>query len=665
MKLSRRSRTVVLWLIAIGLLVGMVISFTPTMGLFGNATALEGTPQLIVNGETIRELAVQNARQNALFSAVSEGEVADDLELLLVDELVRDRVLAQAASRMSVSGAEVRQALEDFRSSRGVSGRGNDQAYLSILRSSGFTDESFREYLRQQLQINKFYDGIAGDVSVTDEEVNAYYLSHPLDYLAEPRILARQIVVADADLARSLRDQVLAGASFAELAAEHSLELADRNGALGAQAGETEPRPVSRPALPTAVANAAFALMGAGLTDVVEAAGGHYLVEVEEYLSADRLPFEEVRERAAEDALAAKQAGVVEAELERLRAQADVSFPSTSLLSFDDVTLAQVGDTEITRSQLARATYLNAQIQQALTPQTADLIANLFKPAVLQQMIDTEVAYQGASTLPVPLVGTRASLGQAARDYVSRDATATEAEIEEYYQNNIAAFRVSAEADVTRIELPTAEAAQAFRAALLAGTDLESAAEAAGGEVDEVGRVLPGQLESDLDTALFQTEAFTELPDSDYQVSGVLVIVSEVPAVDEGAAEGASDDAADELPGDGAAVEPVVETVETFVVLVAKRTPETVRSLEDVRAQVTNSVTSINRNALETAWLDEVRSTLDVRQFSVLDLEDQFDFLTGEDVLGGGAADAEEVPADQPAGTDESSDDAEGAEGSQ
>lgn len=654
-----------MWLIAIGLLVGMVISFTPTMGLFGNATALEGTPQLIVNGETIRELAVQNARQNALFSAVSEGEVADDLELLLVDELVRDRVLAQAASRMSVSGAEVRQALEDFRSSRGVSGRGNDQAYLSILRSSGFTDESFREYLRQQLQINKFYDGIAGDVSVTDEEVNAYYLSHPLDYLAEPRILARQIVVADADLARSLRDQVLAGASFAELAAEHSLELADRNGALGAQAGETEPRPVSRPALPTAVANAAFALMGAGLTDVVEAAGGHYLVEVEEYLSADRLPFEEVRERAAEDALAAKQAGVVEAELERLRAQADVSFPSTSLLSFDDVTLAQVGDTEITRSQLARATYLNAQIQQALTPQTADLIANLFKPAVLQQMIDTEVAYQGASTLPVPLVGTRASLGQAARDYVSRDATATEAEIEEYYQNNIAAFRVSAEADVTRIELPTAEAAQAFRAALLAGTDLESAAEAAGGEVDEVGRVLPGQLESDLDTALFQTEAFTELPDSDYQVSGVLVIVSEVPAVDEGAAEGASDDAADELPGDGAAVEPVVETVETFVVLVAKRTPETVRSLEDVRAQVTNSVTSINRNALETAWLDEVRSTLDVRQFSVLDLEDQFDFLTGEDVLGGGAADAEEVPADQPAGTDESSDDAEGAEGSQ
>lgn len=672
MKLSRRNRTIVLWLVAIGLLIGMVISFTPTMGL-GGATATQGTPQLVINGETLREAAVLQARQNPLFSMVSEGEVAEDLELLLVDELIRDRVLSQAAARMSVSNADVRQAVEDFRSSRGVSGRANDQAYLSILRSSGFTDETFRDYLRQQLQISKFYDSLVQGVTVTDEEIEAYYLANSATYQSEPRILARQIVVADVEFARDLRERVLAGASFAELAAEHSLELADRQGALGAQAGETEPRPVSRPALPTAVANAAFGLAGAGLTDVVEAPGGAYLVQVSEYLPASTLPFEEVRERVAEDALTAKQAGVVEAELERLRAEAVVTFPPTSALRFDDVTLAQVGDVEIKRTDLARATYSNAQIQQALSPQTADLIATLFKPAVLQQLIDGEVAFQGAQALGVPLVGARASIAQAARDFVARDATATEAEILEYYELNISAFRISAEAEVIKVELPSAVEAQAFRASVLAGADVIEAAAAAAGTVEELGRVLPGDLDADLDTALFQTDAFVDLPDGEFAVSDVLVIVTEVAAEPEtegdeeaSASEETSAAATDEtteeadLPGDGSAAEPEFDTVESFFVLVAKRTPESVRPLDAVRAQVENAVLARNRNALQTAWLDEVRAGLDIREFSVIDLEDQFDFLLGDGLTEPDEGDGEAVDDTTP--EDSESQDLEGQE---
>lgn len=673
MKLSRRSRTIVLWLVAIGLLIGMVISFTPTMGLGGANNAL-GTPQIIVNGETVREATVLNARQNALFSAVSEGEVAEDLELILVDELIRERMLSQAASRMSVSNAEVRQAVDDFRSSRGVSGRGNDQAYLSILRSSGFTDETFRTYLRQQLQINKFYDGLAGNVTVSDAEIEAYYLSHALDYQSEPRILARQIVVADVETARALREQVLEGASFADLAAEHSLELADRRGAIGAQTGETEPRAVSRAALPTAVANAAFALAGAGLTDVVEAPGGVYLVQVDSYLPSETQPFEEVRDRVADEALTAKQAGVVEAELERLREQAVVSFPSTSALSFNDTVLAQVGDVNITRTQLARATYLNPQIQQALSPQTADLIANLFKPAVLQQMIDSEIAYQGAASLGVPLVGARAGVAQAARDYVARDATATETEIEEYYQANLASFRISAEADVTLVELPTAAAARAFRARVISGEEISAAIAAlAGGTVEVLGRVLPGELDADIDTALFQTDAFVPLPDGELEVSDVLVIVKPVEPEADATAEDATDatDATDaatdstgddaeagdeELLGDGTATEAEVETVQSYVVIVAKRTPESVRPLEAVRAQITNTVISMNRNALQSEWLDEVRSGIEVQEFGLSGLLDQFDFLTQEapevtdDAGGDDADDATDDAADEAAG---------------
>src|SRR5690606_31385180 len=175
-------------------------------------------------------------------------------------------------------------------------------------------------------------------------EVEAYYLSHPSAYQSEERIEARQIVVDDLELAQSLRQQVVDGASFSGLAAEHSLELADRQGALGAAAGETTPRPVGRPALPTAVANAAFALRGRGLTEVVESNQRYYLVEVDAYLPADTLPFEDVEERVRTDVTEAKRAGIVEAELERLRREAVIEFPETSVLTFDDPPVATVGD---------------------------------------------------------------------------------------------------------------------------------------------------------------------------------------------------------------------------------------------------------------------------------------------------------------------------------
>src|SRR5690606_30113906 len=397
MKMSKRTRTIVLWLIAIGLLIGMVISFTPSMGLFQNQTAQLGTPQILVNDQPIRESEVLAARQGTLFNAVTEGPVAADLERLLVDELVRQKLVAQAAAGVNVSGAAVRQAVDDFRASRGVTGRANDRAYVQIINAAGFTDETFRDYLRDQLRLSAWEDSLVGGITVTDAEVEAFYLAHTSSYQSEDRIVARQIVVAHREAADDIRAQVMAGASFAELAAEHSLELADRGGALGAQSGEVEPRAVGRAALPTAVANAAFALRGAGLTEVVETPSGFHIVQVAEYQPAATRPFEDVRLTVEEDALAAKRAGVVEAEIERLRAVATVTFPATSLLSFDNPVIARVGDADITEVELDRATYTNSQIQQALSPQTADLIIGLFKPAVRSQLIDSELAYQGAA----------------------------------------------------------------------------------------------------------------------------------------------------------------------------------------------------------------------------------------------------------------------------
>ena len=660
MSMSKRTRTVILWCIAIGLLIGMVISFTPTMGLnFGGQTAQLGTPQILVNGEPIREAEVNQASQGTLFNTVSEGPVAEDLQRLLVDELVRQKVIEQAAAPTKVSNGDVRAAVDDFRESRGVAGRANDRDYQNLIAGGGFTDATFRNYLKEQLKISSWEESLVGDVEITDDEVAAFYQTHLAAYQSEEQIVARQLVVDSRELAEELREQAVAGASFAELAAANSLELAERQGALGAQGTETEPQPVGRPALPTAVANAAFALRGAGITDVVEAAGTFYVVEVEQFLPATARPLDEVREAVAEDVLNAKRQGVVEAEINRLRSAAAIEFPATSTLSFDNPAIAEVGDTEIPAVELDRATYNNPQIQQALSPDTADLITQLFKPAVLDQLIDTELAYQGAQELDVDLVGTKAGIASAALAYVARDATFTPEQVEEYYQNNIAAYTLSAEAIVSEFDFDDLTSAQAFRNAVIDGAEFDEAASEHGGTITEHGRVLPNALPDELDAAVFDTDAFEALPDGENDVSDIIVVVTQQAAEEPTAAEADEADAAadaDEGAADAEAEDAEPEAsqpveAETFVVLIADRTPERVRPLDDVRAQIETAVRNQNRQALSSEWLTGLRDQIEVREFTIVDLNPE-ELFSPEGVTPEGEGAQEATPAEQAAEDD-------------
>lgn len=648
MKMSKRTSTIILWAVSIGLLAGMVLTFTPGLGLTGGGSVSRGDAQIVINGQTLFDLDIQQLRNNALFNTVTDGEVGQDLQRLLADEIIRNTVLDQAASRINISGGQVRSAVSDFRKDRGVDGARNDQAYLQLIGSAGYTDQSFRDYLRDQLRLQEWENRLVNAVTVTDAEVDAFFESHRASYQSEEKVLARQIVVADQATAESLRRQAIAGGDFATLARDNSLELADRDGAVGASAGETAPRPVGRPALPTVVANAAFSLRGAGLTDVIAFNDRYYIVQVEGYEPAADLPFDEVKDTVSADALDAKKSGVVEAELERLRAEAQVSFPATSTLRFDNPVLAKVGDHEIKAVDLDRALYTNTQIQQALSPSTADLIVGLFKPTVLNQLIDTEVAYQGAKTLDVPLVGTRTGIAQAALNYVGRDAVATPDEIQTYYADNQAMYTFGAEATVTKVEFADADVAAAFRVALLGGDTVAAAAETAGGTVTELGRVKPGDLATELDTALFGTDAFDALPGGVLSVSDVLVIEQPAPAPDAAVDQPASAD--EDLAGDGADAAPAQATIDTYVVLIADRVAPRVRPLDDVYAQVEQAVLAQKRQAARTAWLSDQRAAAEIVETSVPDLILPTDTVQGSDATAtpegvGGEAPAEETPA--------------------
>jgi len=334
MKTRKRTQFILL-LITLGLLVSMIISFTPSFGaLFGNQNnAQEDPAALLVNGQKITESQVSIARRNPPFQSNFEGEVGKDLDTLLVDNLIQTELIRQASANEKVSASEVKQAVNDWRESQGVGGRKNDGEYINLISRFGYDDASFRDVFREQLRMDKYRNNLTDGVELSDDELKSFYNVNKNRYQTSERILAREIVLDDKEKANSILQELKDGADFADLATKNSIEKADRAGALGAAKDTTEPKAVGRAALPTPVANAAFALAGSGTTDIIEANDKFYIIKVEEYLPAGPQPLDEVREQVKNDALDAKKAGVFEKTMADLRASADIEIPELAQLA--------------------------------------------------------------------------------------------------------------------------------------------------------------------------------------------------------------------------------------------------------------------------------------------------------------------------------------------
>ncbi len=588
----RRTNAIILWIISIGLLLSMVIAFTPTLGLGRLNREYNNQDALIVNGEAISELAVARARQSRqdqLYNLASEGEAADDLQTLMLDELIVNELVRQAASSIGVSNGEVRQAVKELREELGAVGPRNDSIYLNYIRSRGFDDQSFRASLRQQLKQEKYLEGLTENIEVSDNEVQTYFEASRQSYLSEDQIVARQIVVEDQSLAEELHTKAVAGDNFAQLAKENSLEAAEQGGAIGGD----EPTPVARLALPTNVANAAFGLGTSGITDVIDAAGRYHIVKVEEFIVGEPRPFDEAAEEVREDALEVKRAGVLEAELKRLRENANIEVPENTEFPYENPAVARVGEVEITRAELARATYLSPQARNFLNPDNLNFITQFLKPSNLNQLIDQELAYQGAQELNTKFFGTKGNIAQSALAHVSKDVETSEEDLQTYYEEHEGEFTIPASALTSQVTFVNQEEAEAFREVLLVGevdfTDLESSLEEYNASFEDLGTVSLGTLEPELDTVLFEfeDESFESVLEEDWEVSEVIVVEkalepeeedSDKEGEEDTAEDGESDESTDE--GDDGK-EPEEDTAGEIEITPASEGPESIEEVTE------------------------------------------------------------------------------------
>lgn len=571
--INRRVIAIIFGVLALAFVVGSVLLFTPQ-----GQRNTQGKVEFSVNGRPVYELELARAQQaDPILSTNPQGLLKRLAEINFVDKLIVTTALLQDTARIRVSSGELKKELDTIKERFGLQKK---EDYDRFLAQVGYTDSQLRNELRDQIRINKRVEEIQKKAEPTEEEMRLYFELNREQYKNEERVQARQIVVDDKATAEKIYAEVTAeGADFAAIAKAKSKLNAEQGGALGAEAGKSEPGPVTRVVFPNAVADAVFKLRDGQISKPIEAGGRFYIVKVEKYLPAGDVKFEEVKDRVKEDAKRIKGQGALEAYLEEIRAKANVKFAEGSTLKYENPVVAKVNEAEIKLTEVTQAVFANPQVPQLVQQGLGELAVQFFMPQTLEQLISREAVYQAAKKLGQPFFGSKSDIVTQAQQWKTRDITVTEADVRKYYDSNLANFTIPASAKVQAVNFKKEDKAKAdaFRAAALKGGKLEDLAKANNGTVQDFGVVNPGTMPPVPNRLVFLTRG--TFP------KGPLGEVSEVVKLEDESHQ---------------------------VLIVNDRKAEVLRPFEEVKEEARQQVLASRRAEAAQKWVEEVRKAAKV-----------------------------------------------------
>ena len=216
----------------------------------------------------------------------------------VVDQLIVQELLWQEAQRRDfvVNDAEVDEQLDKMKS-----GFDSEMAFLFKIKEGGFTEEAYREEIRQQRSAQLMVaEGILAEIDITDGQIQEFYDAN-IDKMSMPEeVRARHILIGlnpedpaarqlALDKITALRAEIEAGANFAVLAMERS------DGPSATQGGDLGF--FGRGQMVPPFEEAAFSLQPGQVSAVVETQFGFHIIKCEERREAQTVPVEEAAAR--------------------------------------------------------------------------------------------------------------------------------------------------------------------------------------------------------------------------------------------------------------------------------------------------------------------------------------------------------------------------------
>jgi len=287
----------------------------------------------VVNGEIITLLELEKAgaavlgeRLRAVAPADREQVRRETLKPLL-DQLVLQRLEAQRARELGIQVApqEIDAAVAGILAENHFS----EEVLDRLIRERGMNREEFRADIQSQIRHQKLVrQEIGARITVSDEEIGAYFTEHRQEWRRPEKIRIRHLLVplpatpspAEVEGARAraaaLRARAAGGADFADLVRAETPGAAP---GVDPISGE-----IVRGELFPALEEAAFALPVGGVSEPVRGPAGFHLVQLAEQTPAYEPSLEEMRANIERKIVERKTRERFDAWLQQLRGSATI-----------------------------------------------------------------------------------------------------------------------------------------------------------------------------------------------------------------------------------------------------------------------------------------------------------------------------------------------------
>ncbi|MDD4341124.1 MAG: peptidylprolyl isomerase [Kiritimatiellae bacterium] len=407
----------------------------------------------------------------------------------IIEELVMHRIMVDAVAQAGITLSE---AEFDAIKTELASELPPDMSIEDYMAEIGMSADQ----LREQMLVRKMVVAKAEAVEKpSEEDIRAFYDENQEGFVQDETVSASHILIkvdeaADDEAAKTakrerlegLRQQLLAGADFAELAEAHSDCPSGKNGGDLGSFGRGQMVPEFE--------DAAFAQPVGSVGEIVTSSFGYHLIKVSAKTDAKAMAFDEVQERISDILYAQQQQDAVSTFVEGLREAAVVErfdAPAEADEVFDLEDDAETPAAEVVEV-VEEAVAVEAPAVEAEAAEAADAVedaAEEAEAAIEETVTDKAAAVEEAVTEETPAVEPEAA------EAVEDAAEEAEAAVEETVADNAAEVEEAVAEEAPAVEAEAVDAANA----------VEDAAEEAVEAVEETSAV---------ETVVETVEAVTE-----------------------------------------------------------------------------------------------------------------------------------------------------------
>ncbi len=257
-----------------------------------------------VNGRPIYETQLKPELERSLRKFRRYGMRKDDVALVkrlqrkILDRMIGEQLIYRESQKLTIDNVDQRvgQELKALQMKYGVGER-----FEKYLTSKKLAMKDLEETLRAKVYVAEYLkrQGVL-EPAIPESRIRETYENHPENYVKTERVKVSHILIAvnghagpeekqqARQKAESIRQEILAGKDFAELAKKYSeCNTASGGGSLGY---------IKKNYMPTEFDQAAFAMEKNAVSEVVETVFGFHIIKVFDKKSAGVASYEEVRE---------------------------------------------------------------------------------------------------------------------------------------------------------------------------------------------------------------------------------------------------------------------------------------------------------------------------------------------------------------------------------